>query len=291
MLLAVVVVGAVAVARLVRTPQRRGASACATAATIAADRPRSGRRRCSGGSTCASSCSTATSGRRRSCSSTSIGRRRGSIAHVFTQGRWWSRPVPPDDVDGPAVVGRGRGSPTSVAVVAVVGLIVAVVRPRRGTSRRAIALCLARRRSHHADGRPAPRRRRQSVPALLLPGARRAGRPGRSSASTDWCRACCPLVVVAAMAWWAIEADADRRRSGVHPAAARQRRGAATGAAGASRRRRLADGGRRADRRRGAGRHGRPCASAGAVEAANGAVESGIRWPPSCAHDRSSYSG
>ena len=177
-----------------------------------------------------------------------------------------------------------------VAVVAVVGLVVAVVTATTGHEPAGDRPVPRRRRGDHADGRPAPRRRRQPVPALLLPRPRRRSPPSPPSAFDRLVPRVLPACVVAAMAWWAIKPDADRRRSGVHPATPRQRRRTAAGAARPSRRRRLADGRRRADRRRRGRRRRRLLRRPRAVEAPNRAVESGIRWPRSCAPDRSSFS-
>ena len=149
MLLAVVVVGAVAADRLAAVPGRTVAPARARR------RPRSRRsasvRRpcCSGGSTSGSSCSTATSERRRSCSTTSDVSRGGQHPDVFTQGRLWSHLYHRLTSTAPLSWAWPRFA-NLVAVVAVVGLVVAVVTATVGdTRRRAIALCLRRHRGHH----------------------------------------------------------------------------------------------------------------------------------------------
>jgi hypothetical protein len=66
---------------------------------------------------------------------------RGSIADVLTQGRLWSHLYHRMISTAPLSWAWPRFA-NVVAVVAIIGLIVAIARPRRGTSRRAIALCL-----------------------------------------------------------------------------------------------------------------------------------------------------
>jgi hypothetical protein len=66
---------------------------------------------------------------------------RGSIAHVLTQGRLWGHLYHRMLSTAPLSWAWPRFA-NLAAVAAAGGLIVAMVRPRRGTSRRAIALCL-----------------------------------------------------------------------------------------------------------------------------------------------------
>ena len=124
--------------------------------------------------------------------------------------------------------GCGRAA-NLFAVVAIVGLIVAVVKPRRGTSRRAIALCLLAVAvitltvaQHLAGGgNPYPR---YFFPVLGVLAALAAVSFER------FVPRLLPGLVVAAMAWWAM----NQMPIGVDPVFTRrprQRRRAASGIA------------------------------------------------------------
>jgi hypothetical protein len=142
---------------------------------------------------------------------------RGSIAHVMTQGRLWSHLFHRMVGTAPLSWAWPRFA-NVVALVAVVGLIVAIVRPRSGTSRRAIGLCLVAVAvitftvaQHLAGGGSAyPRYLFPAIGALAVLAAIGLDRLARVL----------PAIVVAAMAWWAIR----QMPIGVNPAIARRPR-------------------------------------------------------------------
>jgi hypothetical protein len=129
---------------------------------------------------------------------------RGSIAHVFTQGRWWSDLYHRTTAAYPVSGWLWPRFANLYAVVAIVGLLVAIVKPRRGTSRRAIALCLLVTAvitltvaQHLAGGgNPYPR---YFFPVLGVVAVLAAVGFERLVPIL------LPVVVVAAMAWWAIK--------------------------------------------------------------------------------------
>jgi hypothetical protein len=143
---------------------------------------------------------------------------RGTIAHVLTQGRLWSHlyhrmiSTAPLSWAWPRFVNL-------VAVVAVIGLVVAIARPRMGTSRRAIALCLVAVAvitftvaQHLSGGGSAyPRYFFPVLGVLSVLAAIGLDRlvPG-----------VLPALVVGAMAWWAIR----QMPIGVNPAITRRPR-------------------------------------------------------------------
>ena len=190
MLLAVVVVGAVVLDRLTRPAGDAWRTRLRCGGDHRGDRSRSGRRPVRVVLRPHPRCSMATSEHRRSCSSTSIGcraaasatcSRRGGCGPTSTTGStdtyplsWWAWP---------------RFANLS-AVVAIVGLIVGSDQAPAGNEPAGHRRLPPRRGGHHADGRSTPRRRRQSVPAVLLPRARRSRRAWPPSASSVWCRAC-----------------------------------------------------------------------------------------------------
>jgi hypothetical protein len=129
---------------------------------------------------------------------------RGSIAHMFTQGRWWSDLYHRMTATYPLNGWLWPRFANLFAVVAIVGLIVAVVKPRRGTSRRAIAVCLLAVAvitltvaQHLAGGgNPYPR---YFFPVLGVLAALAALSFERLVPRL------LPVLVVAAMAWWAMK--------------------------------------------------------------------------------------
>ncbi len=145
---------------------------------------------CSGGSTCASSCCMATSGRRPSCWSTSAVKCAGAFRHVLSEGRLWSHLFHRMVVDRPAVVGLAEVRQHRRRCCS--GWAGPRARPAAAGHEPASNHPVPRRhRGDHADGGAASRRRRESVPALLLSDPRRAGRPRRcGSRSTG--AACSP---------------------------------------------------------------------------------------------------
>jgi hypothetical protein len=144
---------------------------------------------------------------------------RGSIAHVFTQGRWWSDLYHRMTAAYPVSGWLWPRFANLYAVVAIVGLLVAVVKPRRGTSRRAIAVCLIAFAvitltvgQHLAGGgNPYPR---YFFPVLGVLAVLAAVGFERLVPIL------LPAVIVAAMAWWAIEL----MPIGVNPAITRRPR-------------------------------------------------------------------
>ena len=154
MLLAVVVVAAVAFVQLVRLrsePWRRRACNKQRPSWRLVSVPLPC---CSDGSTSGSSCSTATSVLDLLARPLRPGTAR-SIPFVITQGRLWVHLFHRMASTAPLSWAWPRFA-NIVGLVAIVGLVVALVRPRR-TSRRAIAVCLVAVRGHHADRRPASR--------------------------------------------------------------------------------------------------------------------------------------
>jgi hypothetical protein len=134
-----------------------------------------------------------------------FGRRsRGSIGHIFTQGRWWSDLYHRTTATYPLNGWLWPRFANLYAVVAIVGLVVATVRPRRGTSRRAIAVCLiafavitVTVAQHLAGGgNPYPR---YFFPVLGVLAALAA------VAFERLVPRLLPAVVVGAMAWWAMK--------------------------------------------------------------------------------------
>jgi hypothetical protein len=143
---------------------------------------------------------------------------RGSIAHVMTQGRLWSHLFHRMVGTAPLSWAWPRFA-NLVAFVAVVGVIVAIVRPRAGTSRRAIALCLVAVAvitftvaQHLAGGGSAYPR--YFFPVLGVLAVLAAVGLDRLVARV------LPAVVVAAMAWWAIR----QMPIGIDPAITRRPR-------------------------------------------------------------------
>jgi hypothetical protein len=128
---------------------------------------------------------------------------RGSIAHMFTQGRWWSDLYHRMTATYPLGGWVWPRFANLFAAVAIVGLIVAVFKPRRGTSRRAIAVCLlvvavitVTVTQHLAGGgNPFPR---YFFPVLGVLAALAAVGFERLVPRL------LPVLVVAAMAWWAM---------------------------------------------------------------------------------------
>ena len=154
---------------------------------------------------------------------------RGSIPHMLTQGRLWSHLYHRIVSTAPLSWAWPRFA-NIAAVLGVAGLIVAIVRPRPGTCRRAIAVCLLSVAvitltvaQHLAGGGSAYPR--YLFPALGVLAALAALGFDRLIPRV------LPAVVVAAMAWWAIK----QMPIGVDPVFTRRprdnRRGAAAGVA------------------------------------------------------------
>ena len=128
---------------------------------------------------------------------------RGSIGHVFTVGWLWSDLYHRMTNTYPLSWWAWPRFANLFAVVAIVGFIVALIRPRRGTSRRAIAMCLLAAAfitltvaQHLAGGgNPYPRYFFPVLGALAALAA---------LAFERLMPRLLPAVVVAAMAWWAI---------------------------------------------------------------------------------------
>jgi hypothetical protein len=128
---------------------------------------------------------------------------RGTIPHVFTQGRLWSHLYHRILSTAPLSWAWPRFANVA-AVLGVVGLVVAVVRPRPGTHRRAIVMCLLSVgvitltvAQHLAGGGSAYPR--YFFPVLGVVAALAALGFDRLVPRV------LPAVVVAAMAWWAIK--------------------------------------------------------------------------------------
>ncbi len=128
---------------------------------------------------------------------------RGSIPHMFTQGRLWSHLYHRIVSTAPLSWAWPRFANVA-AVLAVVGLVVALVRPRPGTRRRAIVICLLSVAvitltvaQHLAGGGSAYPR--YFFPVLGVLAALAALGFDRLVPRV------LPAVVVAAMAWWAIK--------------------------------------------------------------------------------------
>lgn len=143
---------------------------------------------------------------------------RGSIPHVLTQGRLWGYlyhrmiSTAPLSWAWPRFANLG-------AVLAAAGLIVAIARPRRGTSRRAIALCFVSGAvitftvAQHLAGGGSPYPR-YFFPVLGVFAVLVAIGLDRLVAGV------LPAIVIAAMAWWAIR----QMPIGVNPALTRRPR-------------------------------------------------------------------
>ena len=215
MLLAVVVVGAVA-CRLVSGRSGRAVAPARAPARRPSRRSALVRRRCcSGGSTFGSSCSTATSERRRSCSSTSDRRPRGGSPFDAYVRSDVVASLSSDDLDGPVVVGlatvrqprgrrrRRRAGPGrrpatfgghAPAAIALCLVAIAVITPLSLSTSQAVAIRTRATCSPCSECR-GPRRARPSIACCRACSRRRRRRHG--------------LV--------GDQPDADRGRSGVGP--------------------------------------------------------------------------
>ncbi len=158
---------------------------------------------------------------------------RGSIPFVLTQGRLWVDLFHRMASTAPLSWAWPRFA-NIVGLVAIVGLVVALARPRAGYEQEGHRRLPRRRGDHHSDSRPASRRRRQRLLALLLSSARRARCPCRRRVRS-------PLAPSAPGSGRrgdglvGDQTDAHWCRPGVHSPPSRQRRSATSGPARAYR--------------------------------------------------------
>ena len=190
-------------------PRRSASDGARSGASVGGRRRRraaAGRRRCSAGSTSATSPSTATSARPTTCCACSGVVAEGGVLEMMTRGEMWGQALPAPAVAehaAPPCPARADDhrhrlrAPGSSPPSSPGGPAIGTTTAGPGSiSRPAVGLGAHRGGGDRVDRRPARQRGRQRLPALPVPGPRRArGRRWRSGSTASWrgsCRSC----------WW-----------------------------------------------------------------------------------------